>query len=165
MPVLTVIRLKPNPTGKDRPPQGGPTPTQLAAEWVDFRNDTQQGVPLDNVALYHVAYPATGDPHWQRITGFTGTLQPGKIVRVHAGRVRDMSVISAEDRVGADFHLFSGEDAYVWNNRRGDSARLKNEARNEEIDRASYGPNPPEGVILVRHGEFLIAPAARAASW
>lgn len=37
---LIVIRIKPNPTGKDRPPHGGLTAAQLAGEWVDFRNVT-----------------------------------------------------------------------------------------------------------------------------
>jgi hypothetical protein len=33
------------------------------------------------------------------------------------------------------------------------------------IDKASYDPNPPEGVVLVRVGDKLVAPVSRAANW
>ena len=33
------------------------------------------------------------------------------------------------------------------------------------IDKASYDPNPPEGVVLVRAGDRLVAPVSRAANW
>ena len=32
---LLITSIKPNPTGKDRPRHGSPSPTQLAGEWVD----------------------------------------------------------------------------------------------------------------------------------
>jgi hypothetical protein len=161
---LLIIRLKPNPVGKDRPPQGGPTPTQLAAEWVDFRNDTGQSVKLNGVALYHLAYALNGQTSWQRITGFTGDLPAGEIVRVHSGRVRDLAVISADDRAGAHYHVFTGDDAYVWNNRQGDAPLLQNETQKQTVDKTWYAANPPEGVVLVRQGDQL-APVARAANW
>ena len=78
---LTIIRIKPNPPGKDRPPHGGPTAEQLAAEWVDFKNNTGSTITLDGVALYHVAYPADGQPTWSRIMTFTGGLKPAEVVR------------------------------------------------------------------------------------
>ncbi len=159
---LFIIRLKPNPAGKDRPAHGRPTPTQLAAEWVDFRNDAGQPVALGGVALYHLSYAPGRAPQWQRVTGFTGTLPAGQIVRVHAGQVRDLSVIAADDRAGADHHVFTGEDAYVWNNREGDSPLLQNETTRQTIDRSSYAPNPPEGVVLVRQGDQLVPVAAFA---
>ena len=49
---LTIIRIKPNPAGKDRPPHGGPSPSQLAGEWVDFRSDAGKDVPLDHISLW-----------------------------------------------------------------------------------------------------------------
>ena len=162
---LTIIRIKPNPAGKDHPPQSGPTVQQLAAEWVDFRNDSGKALSLENVALYHVAYPVSGQPTWSRIMTFKGVLQPGKVVRVHSGQVRETSVIRPEDLAGADHHLFTGRDAYVWNNSKGDRPRLKNEASEGEIDQAFYSPNPPEGAVLVRVGQQLVAGQARAVNW
>ena len=161
---LLIIRIKPNPAGKDRPPYGGPTPEQLAGEWVDFRNDAGQSVALGGVALYHLAYDMHGQSSWARITGFTGTLSAGEIVRVHAGRERDLSVIRPEDRTAADYHIFTGADSYVWNNDRGDSPLLQNETKRETIDRTWYAPHPPEGVVLVRQGDRL-ASVARAVNW
>jgi hypothetical protein len=69
---LTIIRIKPNPAGKDRPPNGGPSPAQLAAEWVECRNDQGQDVSLNGVSLWHLTYapgraPELGeDPDLQR---------------------------------------------------------------------------------------------------
>jgi hypothetical protein len=160
---LTIIRIKPNPTGKDRPRHGTLDPSQLAGEWVDFRNDGTQGAPLNSVVLYHRAY-RNGQAHWARVTGFSGVLPIGEIVRVHAGRVRDLTVIRPEDRAGADHHIFSGEDEYVWNNREGDQPLLNYEPTNQTIDTATYDANPPEGTVLVRQGTKLIA-AAKAVNW
>ena len=96
---LTILRIKPNPAGKDRPSHGGPTPSQLGGEWVDFRNDTGGAVSLAGVALYHLAYASSGEAAWQRVMGFKGDLPASEIVRVHSGKVRDVSVINNEDRV------------------------------------------------------------------
>ncbi len=98
---LRIVRIKPNPAGKDRPGHGGPTAAQLAAEWVDFRNDTGYDVVLDGVSLWHLTYAPGRAPEWARVQNFTGTLPAGKIVRVHAGENRDLSVIRAEDMAGA----------------------------------------------------------------
>lgn len=162
---LTITRIKPNPTGKDRPPHGGPTAEQLAAEWVDFRNDSGRTLSLDGVALYHIVYSTSGRATWSRIMGFKGTLKPSEIVRVHSGRDRGLAVIRAEDRAGATYHLFTGNDAFVWNNRQSDRPRLKNESTNQEIDQAWYAPNPPEGAVLVRVGDQLVRGLARAGNW
>jgi hypothetical protein len=159
---LTIIRIKPNPTGKDRPRNGAPTPTQLAAEWVDWRNDTGSSVNLAGVALWHKAYNGN-QWSWERITGFTGTVGAGEIVRVHSGKPRE-GVISPEDRAGAHHHIFTGDDRYVWNNREDDTPLLHNDPRNETIDSASYDPNPPEGAVLVRLGAKLVRQAS-AAGW
>ena len=162
---LAIVRIKPNPVGKDRPGHSRPSAEQLAGEWVDFRNDSGRALSLNNVGLYHVAYPPNAQPYWTRITGFIGVLQPSQIVRVHAGQKRDLSIIRQEDKVGAHHHAFTGEDAYVWNNRQGDRPRLLNESANAEIDQAWYAPNPPEGVVLVRQGDQLVVGQARAVNW
>lgn len=162
---LTIIRIKPNPAGKDRPGHGAPSAAQLAAEWVDFRNDTGQDVSLNNVSLWHLAHALGRKPEWSKVTPFSGTLPAGKIVRVHSGQKRELSVIRPEDLAGADYHVFTGDDAYVWNNKEGDTPLLFNDVKKETIDRASYDPNAPEGAVLVRQGDKLVPSVARAANW
>ena len=157
MRTLKITQLKPNPVGKDRARTGRVTPTQLAAEWVDFRNGGTATVSLNGVSLYHIAYaPGERNGHWKEITKFSGSLEAGKVIRVHTGQTRNVSVVASEDLVGADYHLFSGQDLYVWNNRKGDTAALWDIAPSQFIDRASYDSNPPEGVVLVRSGDKLI---------
>lgn len=113
------------------------------------------------MALCHVAYTASGST-WSLVQTFKGTIKPSEIVRVHSGRDRGLSVIRPEDRQGAHYHLFTGEDAYVWNNRQGDRPRLRNNATNQEIDQTYYAPNPPEGVVFVRVGDQLVPAQSRA---
>jgi hypothetical protein len=147
---LKTTPLKPNPMGKDRARLGRLTPTQLAAEWVDFKNTGNAPVKLAGVSLYHVAYaPGERNGHWAEIMKFTGAVEAGKVIRVHSGQRRDLSVMATEDLVGADYHLFTGQDVYVWNNKEGDTAGLWDTGISEFIDKASYAPHPPEGVILV----------------
>jgi hypothetical protein len=97
--------------------------------------------------------------HWDLVTGFSGagTLQPGKVVRVHSGS-GPVSVLDAGDLRGADHHIFTNRDRYVWNNAEGDTSRLTETVGGNEIDtdKASYAPNPPEGVVLVRSGSSLV---------
>ncbi len=158
---LTIIRIKPNPSGKDRPPQGGPSASQLAGEWVDIRNDTGQDVPLGNISLWHLAYSTGHAPDWEKVTSFSGTLPPSKVMRVHAGEQRALAIIRPEDLAGADYHVFSGRDAYVWNNRQGDSPLLYDTPSKQTLDKASYSANPPEGVVLVRRGDMLASVGPR----
>lgn len=162
---LTIIRIKPNPAGKDRPPHDGPTPAQLAAEWVDFRNDEGQDVVLNGVSLWHLTYAPGREPQWAKIQTFSGQLPAAEIVRVHSGRKRALSVVRSEDLAGADHHVFTGEDLYVWNNKQGDKPLLFFEAARKTIDQTSYAPNPPEGVVLVRAGDRLVVPVSRVANW
>ncbi len=107
--------------------------------------------------LYHVAFVNGKASHWELVTGFTGTLESGKVVRVHSGS-GPVSVFAAEDLRGADHHMFTKRDQYVWNNAEGDTSRLTEKVGGNEVetDKASYAPNPPEGVVLVRSGRSLI---------
>ena len=76
---------------------------------------------------------------------------------MHAGQSRDLSVLRQEDQSGAGWHSFTGGDAYVWNNKEGDSPALYEVAIKQTIDSASYDPNPPEGLVLNRIGAKLVA--------
>ncbi len=164
MKTFQTYRLKPNPAGKDRG-RFGATPSQLAAEWVDLRNTGAAAVALTGVTLTHVAYkPGASQGHWEPVFTFgQGVLNPGQVVRIHAGQART-GVILPEDLAGADYHLFTGEDRYVWNNDRGDCSSLWEAGQPGPYDSACYPAAPPEGVVLVRSGNALVVPAGSYAA-
>jgi hypothetical protein len=161
MKTLQTVRLKPNPAGKDRSRSGQATAAQLGAEWVDIRNTGRVAVPMSGVRVYHIAYPAdkTKPRTWELVIAFGAwDLGPGQVVRVHSGEKRALSVLNEADRQGADWHAFTGRDRYIWNNAEGDTSRITEmvTGSEQETDKASYDPNPPEGVVLVRSGNKLI---------
>ena len=160
---IRVTQLKPNPAGKDRGRLGSVSPAQLGAEWVDIKNFGGAPVDLAGTVLFHLAYGRTGvQPDWQKITSFNGRLPAGAVLRVHSGQSRDLNMLYIDDRIGADFHLFTGRDAFIWNNAEGDTVGLWETSSKSWADSASYDAYPPEGVILVRSGSKLI-PAGIAA--
>lgn len=161
MKTLLITRIKPNPAGKDRNPAGSTSASQLAAEWVDFKNTGSAPVDLGDIELYHVAYaPGSSQGHWDKVMDFRGILQVGHTVRVHSGSGPE-SVIRPEDRAGAEHHLFTGRN-YVWNNRQGDSPTLFDTTLKQNVDQASYDPYPPEGQVLTRSGNKLVPVAVPA---
>jgi len=157
MKQLLIIQAKPNPLGKDRVLNFIPQ-SQLAGEWVDFKNSGSEHYSLENIKLHHVAY-TTKYPNgvWDEVMGFTGTLSTNKIIRIHSGGKIPLENLSSIDMIGADYHLFTG-GSYIWNNDKSDSPRLvlKQNRKVYEIDKASYSTNPPEGRILLRSGNYLI---------
>lgn len=155
-----VTQLKPNPAGKDRSRYGSPTIAQLGAEWVDIHNMFAHPVDLRGTVLCHLAYPAgSRQANWEVVVPLTQTLLPRATLRVHSGDIRNVSVLNPEDVRGAEYHAFTGRDAYVWNNVEGDSAGLWRPAEQEWVDCTSYAPNPPEGVVLIRFGGPLVPTA------
>lgn len=157
MKQLLITQAKPNPSGKDR--LGNVVPSsQLAGEWVDFKNSGNEDYPLENIKLHHIAYTAQyPNGVWEEVMGFNGTLGVGKVVRVHSGGKISLENLYQEDRAETDHHLFTGGN-YVWNNSKSDSPRLvqKQNGQISEIDKASYSAYPPEGKILKRIGGQLI---------
>jgi hypothetical protein len=157
MKQLLITQAKPNPSGKDR--LGNVVPSsQLAGEWVDFKSIGNEGYPLENIKLHHIAYTAQyPNGVWEEVMSFSGTLSVGKVVRVHSGGKISLESLYQEDRAGADYHLFTGGN-YVWNNDKTDSPRLvlKRNRQISEIDKASYSAYPLEGKILKRVGNTLI---------
>ncbi len=155
---LIITQAKPNPIGKDRMGSAVPS-SQLAGEWVDFKNIGNKSIALDNIELQHIAYtkdhPTNGI--WDRVTDFSGILPAGEIVRVHSGNEVPLSSLQQVDLIGADHHVFSWK-GYVWNNDRTDSPRLtiKGSSPIIEIDKASYPAHPIEGKILKRAGQYLV---------
>lgn len=157
MPELYITQAKPNPSGKDR--LGHTVPSQqLAGEWVDFKNNTSRSLSLNSVLLQHIAY-RIGHPNgvWETACNFNGNLGAGETVRVHSGGQIDLSLLPYEDRIGADHHVFTGNN-YIWNNDKTDSPRVvvyKNGVT-DEIDRATYKAYPTEGKILTRTENQLV---------
>ncbi len=153
MKILWISTAKPNPAGKDR--YGHFTPAaQLAAEWLDFKNIGDEPFLLNGISLHHIAFqPRCMDGKWDKAMNFTGLLQPSKVVRVHSGSEITLSEMHLEDVVGADFHLFTGR-GYIWNNDCGDAAGLWDGT--VWIDKASYEPYPPDGIVLHREGAKLV---------
>ena len=161
---ITVSRIKPNPTGKDRTRYGGASAAQLGAEWVDIKNTSAGGVNLAGIALWHIAYSG-GQAQAQRVVDLTGVLGAGQTLRIHSGQTRPLNVLFQEDLVGADFHGFTGNDNYTWNNDLPDCPGLVRTSQNAYVDRACYDANPPEGAILVRAGDRLVVASRAASTW
>ena len=160
---LRIFRLKPNPAGKDRNRHGSPSTTQLGAEWVDFKNAGSAPANLTGIDLYHLAYGRPGTkPEWQKVTSLPAdwSLPAGNVLRVHSGQKRDLGELNHDDVAGADYHSFTGRDAYVWNNAEGDTAGLWVPRSETWLDSASYDPHPPEGVVLIRSGDKLVPAGA-----
>lgn len=159
---LQTVRLKPNPTGKDRTRYGA-SAKQLGAEWADIQNVSSQAIDLTGVSVKHVAYSADGrTTRWEQVDSFKGTLQPGKTMRIHAGS-GPVSVLNPDDLSGADFHFFTGGN-YVWNNDKADCVGLFLNNQGTPFDKACYATNPPEGAILKRVGDAFVSSTAATTS-
>ena len=98
MRTLQVIRLKPNPVGKDRN-RSGATAAQLGGEWIDIKNTGYTAVDLTGVDLHHLAYASgSTEGHWEKVTSLVGRLDSSRVLRVHARHHRDLSVLRTEHR-------------------------------------------------------------------
>lgn len=152
---LSITQCKPNPSGKDRFAVKIPN-SQLAGEWVDFYNSGYLSVSLTQIVLYHTAYTQE-KPNgvWSKMCGFSFTLPPKEIVRVHAGGIINLNLLTPIDRIGANYHIFTGKN-YTLNNDKPEEIGLYDQSNDKWIDIAKYRANPPEGKILERHGDYLI---------
>lgn len=152
---IQIVRLKPNPSGKDRTRPGVATATQLGGEWADIQSVSDKPVNMDNVILKHVAYSADGrTTRWEQVMSFKGVLRPKQVVRVHAGSGPETALLP-EDKNGADIHLFTG-GYYTWNNDHTDCAGLFVIGQSQPFEKACYAANPPEGAVLKRVGDTLV---------
>ena len=163
MKTMKSVRIKPNPAGKDRTRRGA-TAAQLGGEWVDLKNEGTLAVILNGLSLYHVAYSGAADNGtWENVVSFTGQLEAGKVMRVHSGS-GPQSILNAADLQGADVHVFTNRDNYVWNNDRGDCSALQKDSETEKFDKVWYDTKPLEGVILVRSGDKFVVPTVSMAT-
>lgn len=163
MKTMKSVRIKPNPAGKDRNRRGVATAAQLGAEWVDLKNEGAAAVTLNGLTLYHVAYSgATDNGTWEKVQSFNGSLGAGKVMRVHSGS-GPVSALNAADLEGADAHVFTNRDNYIWNNDRGDCSALQKDGETEKFDKCWYDAKPTEGVILVRvNDKFVVSVSSMA---
>lgn len=152
---LLITKAKPNPAGKDRIGRTLTPAVQLAAEWVDIKNNGGTPVDLSSVELYHWAYPALRKAEWELATGFSGVLDAGQTMRVHSGEPIALSQMHFEDRNGAEHHVFTRKN-YIWNNDKTDHPMLWYKASGQELDRATYDAPVAGGRILTRIGAKLV---------
>ncbi len=163
---LSVYRVKLSRAARDRNGSGTPTPEELGSEWADLRNQGSRATRTAGISFYHLHFPSHGgEAEFRWVTNLPDcTLQPGEVLRIHAGQPRPLSLLSAEDRAGAHWHSFTGRDELIWNDVEGDTATLYETAEKETLDSASFAPNPPKGAVLARDGDRLALAAAAAAA-
>jgi hypothetical protein len=150
---LRIIRIKPNPRRKEMFIATGanPTPAHFGGEWADIMNMSRLPVRLDGLELCHRMQgqvPSQGG--WTRILRLAGVLDPEEVIRIHSGPGPDASLLHPEDRAGADHHLFTGRNEYIWGLTNGDGVGLRDSATGQWIDLATYDPNPPQDAALLR---------------
>ncbi len=164
---LEIIQAKPNPAGKESvKDQDGFEMRRreaLFGEWIDVKNVGDEEIRFQTMQLRHALFDdechTTGEMELYWIGDNNDLLQPGQILRVHAGRREDAHLMAPEDQAGADWHGYAESDNFILNNRCGDKIVLSWQDADERIkqDWACYAPNPPEGLILKRHGNLLAA--------
>lgn len=160
---LQVFRAKPNPIGKDKTSGGIPKPEQLLGEWVDVKNIGSESVGFSTMQLFHTMYGSrcevTGrtENYWSG--GSSSRLEPGQVVRVHTGRKADEALMTPEDRGTVPWRGFAERSNFVLNNVCGDVITIawQDGRGNRYSDTASYKANQPEGAILTRVGNNLVA--------
>ena len=154
MAILKIIQAKPNPAGKDKSGNNVIPAQQLAGEWIDIINENEESVSLNDLEVYHFVYKDNRN-EWEKIIVFTGSLPSKEVVRVHSGGKIPINQMLLIDRIGADYHVFTGKN-YIWNNDRKDYPRIWNPYSKKWIDKTYYDKYPPEGVILKRKGDKLV---------
>ena len=137
---LYLTQIQPNPPGRDANGHR-PVGNQLNNEWVEFAatggSRNLAGDILTNLTFTSYGCTITGEQALVRFN--TLDLQDGQRVRVHTG--------SGTPRwEGTTIHVYLGRGWYVWNNMCGDRARLT--YNGADLDWATYGPNPREGVLV-----------------
>jgi len=134
----------PEPTGK-----GSPVTRRAYSGPAEFGVDrVRQHISggtrsVEGVQLFHFTFNQncqhTGE---DRFTPFTGGLSASHSIRVHTGSGQVW-------QEGTVWHIYLQRSNYVWNNRCGDTAVLR-DSTGGLIDWASYLPGPEEGRVLQR---------------
>jgi len=156
--MLKIIRAKPNPLGKDKFGKNIISSQQLAGEWIDIKNEGNLGIHLNSLQVYHFAYKTEGD-RFEKVIEFNFSkddiLQSKEVLRVHSGGKILLSQLLEVDKIGADYHVFTGKN-YVWNNDKIDKPSIWNPRLKKWIDQTWYDSYPLDGVILERNNGKLV---------
>lgn len=172
---ITISRAKPNPAGKDSG-WGANREQQLLGEWVDLVNTGDAEVRLSTLHLANTQFSQFCQPVRENVVYWSGradqVLKPGQTLRVHTGRSSYASLMAYDDasgpqlhsalayaNAGVIIHAFAESGNFVLNNRCGDVISVLwkgNDGAWHSEDRVKYAPNPQEGRILVRQGEWLV---------
>jgi hypothetical protein len=160
-----VYRIKLSAAAREASKSGSLAPDELGAEWADLRNQGARAARTAGISLYHLNYPeAGGKSEFRWVANLPDcTLQPGEVLRIHAGQPRPLSLLKAEDRAGAHWHSFTGHDDLMWNDTQGDTVTLYEAEEKETLDSASFAPNPQYGAVLERDGNRLALAKVAAA--
>ena len=125
---------------------------------IDIKNKGDTDIHLNKLEIYHFAYKIT-DSEWKRVIRFDfgdkDVLLAGKVLRIHSGGSIPIDQLLEIDRVGTDYHVFTGKN-YVWNNDKVDKPSIWNPIVEEWIDQTRYDAYPDEGVVLKRSNGKLI---------
>src|SRR5262245_13518223 len=123
---LQIIQAKPNPSGKEASKGSTPDRAQILGEWVDVKNAGSDPIRFSTIQVRHMlfddaCFATTPERYWEGDT--EEFLNSGDLMRIHTGRESDAHMMEAEDRVGADRHVYIGSDDFRSNNRCGDRLR------------------------------------------
>ncbi len=156
--MLKIIQAKPNPLGKDKFGKNIIPNQQLAGEWIDIKNEGNDGIHLNGLEVYHLAYKPEGE-ELERVIQFDfgniDVLPSKQVLRLHSGGFIPENQLLEIDRIGADHHVFTGKN-YIWNNDKIDKPRIWNPRLEKWIDQTWYDSYPPDGVILERNNGKLV---------
>lgn len=153
---LLIIRAKPNPEGKDRDDGIFLLHLKLRQEWIDIKNVGFSNVDLKERCIYHGVYNEAGTLVSREILiHLNGILKPGEILRIHSGPIVPITSLAIDDRIGADYHVYTAHTNYALNNKYGDEIGLWHSEKKVYEDKTFYDPNPRNGAVLIRVGNKL----------
>jgi len=149
--MIQIVAAKPNPAGKDR--FDGVVETsasQVASEWIDLKNaNFLHAFNLKGARICK----AKEDDSWEDVYSFPDDIDyelgPEKTLRLHSGKVIEISHLFEIDKFGADEHAFT-QKSYVWSNKKGEKIAIFS-GDGGKLDETFYEPYPPEGEILERN--------------
>ncbi len=159
---LSVYRIGPEPRGRGLGMRSAVGSGRYRAEWIDVRNHGSASVRTAGLSLCGVSPSAFGEtPKFRWVVNLPDcALNPSEILRMHSGQQRTLSLLTTEERTGAQWHSFTSQDAFVWDDSGPSSIALYDPAMRRTIDSVLCDPSLLAGVVLERQGERMAAAVA-----